>query len=125
LGVTVYGQSHSFPQLWGLNDRGTICWVNLDPVSPPERGKIRPAVIISNSDQNLFLQSVVVAPLSSQPGGIWPLRMRLDAPRGKASFAVLPGVRQVSKERIQEVGGLVRPGDMDRLTEALFCYLND
>ncbi len=105
--------------------RGTICWVNLEPVSPPEMGKTRPAVIVSNSDQNLFLQSVVVVPLSSQPGEIWPLRMRLETPRGKASFAVLPGVRQVSKARIQELGGLARPGDMARLTEALFCYLDD
>jgi len=104
---------------------GTICWVYLEPVSPPEMGKTRPAIIVSNSDQNLFLQSVVVVPLSPQPGEIWPLRLRLEAPRGKASFAVLPGVRQVSKARIQELGGLTRPGDMDRLTEALFCYLND
>lgn len=105
--------------------RGTICWVNLEPVSPPEMGKTRPAVIVSNSDQNLLLQSVVVVPLSSQPGEIWPLRLRLEAPGGKASFAVLPGVRHVSKARIQEMGGLARPGDMDRLTEALFCCLND
>ena len=82
-------------------------------------------MIVSNSDQNLILQSVVVVTLSSRPDGIWPLRLRLEAPRGKASFAVLPGVRQVSKARIQELGGLTRPGDMDQLTEALFWYLND
>jgi mRNA-degrading endonuclease toxin of MazEF toxin-antitoxin module len=105
--------------------RGTICWVNLEPVSPPEVGKTRPALILSNSDQNLFLQSVVVVPMSSQPGEIWPLRLRLEMPRGKVSFAVLPGIRQVSKERIQEVIGIARPGDVDRITEALFCYLSD
>ena len=105
--------------------RGTICWVNLDPVFTPELGKTRPAVIISNSDQNLFLQSVVVVPLSSQAGEIWPLRLRLEGPRGKASFAVLPGIRQVSKMRIQKPGGILNPHDMERLTEALFCYLND
>jgi mRNA interferase MazF len=105
--------------------RGTICWVNLEPVSPPEMGKTRPAVIVSNSEQNLFLQSVVVVPLSSQPGEIWPMRLRLELPRGKASFAVLPGIRQVSKVRIQELSGIAHPGDMERLTEALFCYLSD
>jgi len=105
--------------------RGTICWINLEPVSPPEIGKTRPAVIVSNSDQNLFLQSVVVVPISSQPGEIWPLRLRLEVPRGKASFAVLPGIRQVSKARIQEIIGVARPGDLERITEALSCYLND
>jgi mRNA interferase MazF len=105
--------------------RGTLCWVNLDPVSPPELGKTRPAVIVSNSDQNFFLQSVVVVPISSQPGEIWPLRLRLELPRGKASFAVLPGIRQVSKDRIQEVMGIVHPSELERITEALFYYLND
>ncbi len=105
--------------------RGTICWVNLEPVLGPEVGKTRPAVILSNSDQNLFLQSVVVVPLSSQAGEIWPLRLRLAGPRGKASFAVLPGIRQVSKARIQKQAGIASPDDLERLTEALFCYFND
>jgi mRNA-degrading endonuclease toxin of MazEF toxin-antitoxin module len=88
-------------------------------------GKTRPALVVSNSDQNLFLQSVVVVPMSSRPGEIWPLRLRLELPRGKVSFAVLPGIRQVSKERIQEVIGIARPADLDRVTEALSCYLSD
>ena len=105
--------------------RGTLCWVNLEPAFPPEIGKTRPAVVVSNSDQNGILQSVVVIPVSSQPGEIWPLRLRLEMPGGKASFAVLPGIRQVSKQRIQELAGMVRAGDMERLEEALSCYLAD
>lgn len=104
---------------------GTICWVNLEPVFPPEMGKTRPAIVVSNSDQNFILQSVVVVPLSSQPEEIWPLRLRLQMPRGKESFAVLPGIRQVSKDRIQEVAGIARAGDLERIAEALSCYLND
>ncbi len=105
--------------------RGTMCWVNLEPVSPPEMGKTRPALIISNSDQNLFLQSVVVIPMSSQAGEIWPLRVRLESPRGKASFAVIPGIRQVSKQRLLEIIGMARAEDLERIEEALSCYLND
>ena len=29
--------------------RGSVWWINLEPVSPPELGKVRPAVVISNS----------------------------------------------------------------------------
>jgi mRNA interferase MazF len=105
--------------------RGTICWVNLEPAIPPEMGKMRPAIIVSNSDQNHFLSSVAVVPLSSQPGEIWPLRLRLEMPHGKVSYAVLPGIRQVSKMRIQEVVGIASPGDLGRINEALSCYLND
>jgi len=105
--------------------RGTICWVNLEPVSPPELGKTRPAVVVSNSDQNMVLQSVVVVPLSSQAPEIWPLRLRLELPRGKTSFAVLPGIRQVSKARIHEVAGVARTNDMNRLDEAITLYLSD
>jgi len=105
--------------------RGTICWVNLEPVFPPEMGKTRPAIVVSNSDQNIILGSVVVVPISSQAGEIWPLRVRLEIPRGKASFAVLPGIRQVSKERIHETVGIARPSDIQRINEALSCYLSD
>jgi len=105
--------------------RGSICWVNLEPVFPPEMGKTRPALVISNSEQNLILGSVVVVPISSRPDEIWPLRIRIEMPRGKTSFAVLPGIRQVSKERIQEFSGTADPGDILRIDEALFCYLKD
>ena len=105
--------------------RGTICWVNLEPASPPEMGKVRPAIVVSNSDQNQFLGSVVVIPLSSLPGEIWPLRLRLEISPGKNSYAVLPGIRQVSKMRIQDVAGIARPADMKRIDEALSIYLSD
>jgi mRNA interferase MazF len=105
--------------------RGSICWVNLEPVFPPEMGKIRPAIVVSNSEQNIFLQSVVVIPISSRPGEIWPLRVKLEMPRSKTSFAVLPGIRQVSKERIQAFVGTARPADIERIDEALSFYLND
>jgi mRNA-degrading endonuclease toxin of MazEF toxin-antitoxin module len=99
--------------------------VNLEPVSPPAPGKTRPAIVISNSDQNTVLQSVIVIPLSSQAPEIWPLRLRLDFPTGKPSFAVLPGMRPVGKARIQEVAGVARAGDMDRIDEAVLVYLSD
>jgi mRNA-degrading endonuclease toxin of MazEF toxin-antitoxin module len=105
--------------------RGTVCWVNLEPASPPESGKTRPALIVSNSDQNLFLQSVVVLPLSSQAGEIWPLRLRLKISHGKIFYAILPAIRQVSKTRLQEIVGMAGPADMERVDEALSCYLGD
>jgi mRNA interferase MazF len=99
--------------------------VNLEPITLPELGKTRPAIVISNSVQNQVLQSVVVVPLSSRTPEIWPLRVSVELPKGKTSFAILPGIRQVSKARIHEIVGLARTSDLDRLHEAILLYLSD
>jgi len=105
--------------------RGAVLWINLEPASPPEFGKVRPAVVISNSEQNLILPSIVVLPLSSRGEEIWPLRIALTIPELKRSFAVLPGIRQISKERIEETIGFLSLKDTSRLNEALQVYLSD
>jgi mRNA interferase MazF len=103
--------------------RGGICWVNLGPTQPPEFGKTRPALVISNSIQNEILDSVVVIPLSTSPGEIWPLRLQVPGFPGRDSFAVLPGLRQVAKQRLGEVITVASPDWMRRLDEALTLYL--
>ena len=105
--------------------RGTFCWVNLEPASPPEFGKVRPALVVSNSEQNAVLQTVVVIPLSTQPGEIWPLRLKVVLPGGKLSYAVLPGIRQIHKARITEIIGLSPSDFMAKLDVALSAYLKD
>lgn len=105
--------------------RGTICWVNLEGATPPEFGKVRLGVIVSNSEQNEILDSVVVVPVSSRPREIWPLRLRLVMPDGKECFAVLPGIRQVNKRRLlQSVGG-ASSDFLGRLDAAIAAYLTD
>jgi len=105
--------------------RGTIWWVNLEPASPPEFGKLRPAVVVSNSIQNDHLASVVVVPLSTRAPEIWPLRLALEVPGLKPSFAVVPGIRQVAKGRLHEAAGLASAASIARLDEALAVYLGD
>lgn len=106
--------------------RGSLYWVNLEEVAPPELGKTRPAVVLSNSEQNAVLDTVVVVPLSTLAPAIWPLRIELPASgKRKRSFAVVPGIRQVDKRRL--VGSLgVAPGRfLDELTRAVVAYLGD
>ena len=105
--------------------RGTIYWVNLEPTEPPEFGKVRPALLVSNSEQNAILPTIVVVPLSSRPPEIWPLRLEIPIPKGKKSFVVLPGIRQVHKGRLCEMIGTVPPGFLQKLDEALRAYLSD
>ena len=55
--------------------RGTAVWIDLSDASPPEMGRRRPAVIVSNSIQDMVLDSIVVVPLSSRPPEIPHLRI--------------------------------------------------
>lgn len=105
--------------------RGSIYWVNLEPTDPPEFGKVRPGIVVSNSEQNLRLPTVVIVPVSSRAPEIWPLRLGFKMPDGKVSFAVLPGLRQVSKTRLQKATGSVSDGFLEELDEALAAYLGD
>ena len=47
--------------------RGSIHWVNLEDTHPPELGKTRPALVLSNTEQNAVLSTVVVVPISTRP----------------------------------------------------------
>lgn len=105
--------------------RGSVYWINLEPASPPELGKVRPGIVVSNTAQNERLDSVVMVPLSTRAPEIWPLRLRLEIPGLRESFAVLPGIRQVSKARLHDLIAQA-PGDaVERLTGALHLYLDD
>ena len=108
--------------------RGSILWVNLEDADPPEMGKTRPAIVVSNSEQNALLDTVVVVPLSSRSPAIWPLRLELvmrSSKLRKKSYAVVPGMRQVDKRRL--LGSLGRAPDdfLEELTKALTTYLGE
>ncbi len=105
--------------------RGVVYWVNLEPASPPEFGKVRPGLIISNSELNLSLETVVILPLSSQAPEIWPFRLALKVPGGRESYVVIPGIRQVHKARLQEPLGSISAIALARVEEALEAYLRD
>ena len=105
--------------------RGSIYWVNLEPTEPPEFGKVRPGLVVSSSEQNALLPTVVIVPLSSRPPEIWPLRLETPIPKGKKSYAVLPGIRQVHKGRLRDLIGMAPAGFLQKLDDALRAYLSD
>lgn len=104
---------------------GSVYWINLEPAQRPELGKVRPAIVVSNEVYNERLDSVVVVPLSTRPPEIWPLRLGIAGRGLKASFAVVPGVRQVSKVRLHEPIGRLSDDALGRVREALRLYLGD
>ena len=107
----------------GVMKRGTVVWVDLSDAHPPERGKVRPAVIVSGDVHNATLDTVVVVPTSSLAPEILPLRVRVGIFAGKESFAVVPGLRQVSKRRLRGTLGLVDTTQLASLDASLRTYL--
>ena len=114
------------PEIQAVMKRGMIYWINLEPSSPPEFGKTRPALILSNSIQNTILPSGVCLPISGQGQELWPLRLGFRMPgTSKMSFVVIPGIRQVSWTRLGERVGSVSTAFLKQVEEAVMSYLGD
>ncbi|HVU37812.1 MAG TPA: type II toxin-antitoxin system PemK/MazF family toxin [Opitutales bacterium] len=103
--------------------RGTITWVDLSDAHPPEMGKVRPGIVVSNTQQNAVLDTVVVVPTSSLAPEIIPLRLALGKFAGKESFAIIPGIRQVRKSRLRGELGALSTAKLAKLDECLQAYL--
>lgn len=80
--------------------------VNLDPTIGSEMKKTRPCVVISPNEMNKYLQTIVVAPLtsSSKP---YPTRVEINQPEIKG-WIVLDQIRTVNRVRIvKKLGNLI------------------
>ena len=85
--------------------RGDIIIVNLNPKKGDEVGKIRPAVIISNDDENKILDTVILMPLSTDLiDDMEPYRMRISQRENlkEDSDLLINQVKTLSKLRIKE-----------------------
>jgi len=71
------------------------------------------------------MSTVVVVPLSTHSGEIWPLRVKVAAGGRKGSFAVIPGIRQVAKARLSKLAGMLGQHDLEKIARAAQAYLSD
>ena len=102
--------------------RGDIYWVNLDPVIGSEIAKTRPALIISNDIGNQYADRVIVAPISSGGGKVYPFEVRLNAREGglaKDSKVLLDQIRTVDKSRLGNRIGKLALERMEEVNRAI------
>ncbi|MCO5234863.1 MAG: type II toxin-antitoxin system PemK/MazF family toxin [Chitinophagaceae bacterium] len=81
--------------------------VNLDPTVGSEIKKTRPCAVISPDEMNKYLQTIVVAPLtsSSKP---YPTRVEITQTKTKG-WVVLDQIRTVDRTRIiKKLGALTK-----------------
>src|SRR5688500_10441614 len=78
-----------------------IVLVNLDPTIGSEMKKTRPCVIISPDEMNKYLQTIVIAPMtsSSKP---YPTRIEVKHKKTKG-WIVLDQIRTIDRQRIVKI----------------------
>jgi len=87
--------------------RGEIWLVNLDPTVGSEIHKSRPCVVISPSELNDHLKTVIVAPMTSQ-GFQAPFRISLTF-QGTTGLVLLDQLRTIDKSRLIKKLGRLQP----------------
>ena len=75
-----------------------IILVNLDPTNGSEMKKTRPAVIISPNEMNKYLNTIVIAPLTSN-SKTYPTRVEVKHNKTKG-WIVLDQIRTIDRTRI-------------------------
>jgi mRNA interferase MazF len=84
-----------------------IVLVNLDPTIGHEIKKTRPCVIISPNEMNKYLETIVVAPMTSSSKN-YPTRIKVKH-GDKTGWIVLDQIRTIDRQRIIKI--------FDKLTE--------
>jgi mRNA interferase MazF len=72
--------------------------VNLDPTIGSEIKKTRPYVIISPDEMNKYLDTIVIAPITSQSKK-YPTRIKIDL-EGNDNWVVIDQIRTIDKSRL-------------------------
>jgi mRNA interferase MazF len=108
-------------------ERGTIVLVNYNPQKrADEVGKVRPAIIVSDTMLNDVLDLVSVIALSTKLiDDAEPLRIRIQARENlKAeSDAMIEQLRCVSKSRIGETVGRLKSNEMKKIEHGMRMML--
>ena len=103
-------------------DRGDIVLVDFNPAKGGEMGKLRPAIILSDSDDNEILDTVIVIPLSSYiEENAMPYRY-LISKRDKLlkdSDACVYEVRALSKTRVKDKLSRLDDTELDDIQNSL------
>ena len=85
-----------------------IILVNLDPTIGSEIKKTRPCVVISPNEMNRYLQTIVIAPMTTSSKS-YPTRVEIKH-ENKIGWVVLDQIRTIDKQRIiKDLGKLSKP----------------
>ncbi len=94
-----------------------IILVNLDPTLGSEIKKTRPYVVISPNEMNKFLNTVVIAPMTTSSKN-YPTRIEVRHD-SKIGWIVLDQIRTIDKQRIIKDLGRLTKSEINELKSVL------
>lgn len=94
-----------------------IVLVNLDPTIGSEIKKTRPFLIISPNEMNKFLQTLIIAPITSTSKS-YPTRVEIKRKETKG-WVVIDQMRTVDKRRITKIFGKISENEILKIKEVL------
>ena len=102
--------------------RGEVWWVEFDPAVGSEIKKTRPAVILSNDLANRQLSRVIVMPVTSNTGRLYPgeARVQID---GRRSKAMADQLMAADKLQLKSRLGALSKAEMAEVEDAVAMHL--
>ena len=82
-----------------------VVLVNLDPTIGSEMKKTRPCVVISPDEMNKYLQTIIIAPITSSSKS-YPTRVILKNTKVKG-WIVLDQIRTIDRQRVIKALGVL------------------
>lgn len=102
--------------------RGEVWWVEFDPSLGSEIRKTHPAVIVSNDAANRNLARVVVVPLTSSTGRVYPGEAVVTV-GGQPSKAMADQIMAADKSRLKSRLDVLSKADMLAVEDAIKVHL--
>jgi mRNA interferase MazF len=100
-----------------------IYWISLDPTKGSEINKTRPGVVISPDESNKFLNTVIIAPLTSTFKN-FPMRLEVSL-SGKKGQIALDQIRSIDQIRLLNRAGNLKSKEIKNLRKILKEYLTE
>jgi mRNA interferase MazF len=97
--------------------RFDVFLVNLDPTIGSEIQKTRPCVIISPDEMNLYISTVITAPMTTK-GKAYPTRIACQF-QGKNGQIVLDQIRTIDKTRLVKKLGQINQDEQSVVLDTL------
>ncbi|MBI2398612.1 MAG: type II toxin-antitoxin system PemK/MazF family toxin [Xanthomonadales bacterium] len=102
--------------------RGEVWWVEFDPSVGSEIRKTRPAVIVSNDIANRHLARVVVVPVTSNTGRLYPGEAQVMV-GGELRKAMADQIMAADKSRLKSRLDALQEADLKAVEAAILLHL--
>ena len=110
---------------WVMYKRGSIVLVNLNPQRNNEAGKVRPCIIVSDSDVNKILDLITIIPCTTNLLGEGLFRVSINKRQGldHNCEAMVEQLRGVSKKRILHKISSINSSELNKLESGIKALL--